>query len=164
MAIGDLVPWNWGRRVAPVRREERPFLALQREMNRIFDDFMSGEPFAAVERMGAFTPRVDVRDEERELIVTAELPGLEEKDVELSLTEDSLTIRGEKRAEREERDGGRGVYVERSYGAFERVIPMAQEIDEAKVEATFRNGVLTVTLPKLKEGRGASRKISIKKS
>lgn len=168
MAITDLVPWKWGEKNVPVKREEEnPFYAMRREMDRLFDNFWGGSglaPFGGfMEQYGAFNPRVDVTENDKEIKVAAELPGLDEKDVEVSLSNDMLTISGEKKAEKE--DKGENYYrLERSYGSFQRVIPLPAEIEADKVEATFKNGVLQITLPKLHPGADVSKKIQIKTS
>lgn len=160
MAITDLVPWKRGKREVPVRREEveSPFYALQREMNQLFDDFFSGfglRPF------GAFTPRVDLTESDKELKVIAELPGLDENDIEVSLAHNTLTISGEKKAETE--DKGKNYYhLERSYGAFQRSIPLPNEVEADKVKADFKKGVLSITLPKTPEAQKRTKKIAIK--
>jgi len=165
MAITDLIPWNRGRRQVPVRREEEhPFLTLQRDMNRLFDEFFGGSwlaPFRTLEEeWSTFYPRVDVAETDAEIKVTAELPGLEPEDFEVSLSEDTLTIRGEKRQEREEK--GRNYYrAERSYGSFQRSIPLPHIIDADKVNAEFSKGVLTVSLPKI-AAREDRKKIVVK--
>lgn len=162
MAIRDLVPRR--RRGAIVREEERPIEAFQREMNRLFDEFMSGSWPALYrgleERWPAFAPRVDVTETENELHISAELPGIDAKDVDVSISKDMLTIRGEKREEQEEK--GRNYYrTERSYGSFQRMISLPAEVDSDKVEATFKNGVLSITLPKTVEARHQT-KIAVK--
>lgn len=163
MTINDLVPWKWGEKKVPVRREveENPFYMMQREMDRLFNGFFDRNfemtPFG--ESFGAFTPSVDVTENDKELTVSAELPGLAEKDIEVSLTRDVLTIRGEKKAEKE--DKGDNYYrMERSYGSFQRSIPLPTRVDADKVDATFKNGVLTITLPKTEAQ--TLKKISIK--
>ncbi|HQP29278.1 MAG TPA: Hsp20/alpha crystallin family protein, partial [Syntrophales bacterium] len=99
--------------------------------------------------------------DEKEVVVKAELPGIDEKDLDVSLSEHALTIKGEKKEEKE--DQGKGYYrMERSYGSFHREIPLPASIDAKKVEAAFKNGLLTVTLPKTEEARKADRKISVK--
>ncbi len=108
---------------------------------------------------GPFAPEVDVTEKEGELRVCVELPGVDEKDIDLSLSEDALTVRGEKKAEKEEKERGRH-YVERTYGAFERRIPLPCEIAPDKANASFKNGVLTVTLPKSAKASSA-KKIAI---
>jgi HSP20 family protein len=153
MAITDLIPWNRGKRQVSVQREERePFLALQREMNQLFDDFWGGSwltPFGMSEReWPVFSPQVDVVETDTEVKVQAELPGLEEKDFEVSVSQDTLTIRGEKKQEKEEK--GRNYYrAERSYGSFQRSIPLPRTVDTDRVSAEFSKGVLTISLPKV---------------
>jgi HSP20 family protein len=162
MPITDLIPW---RKKQPVRqeeerslqREDHPLLTLQRDMNRLFDDFFGGralEPFGAFgEGWDAFSPQVDVVETDKEIRVSAELPGLDDKDIEVSLSHDVLTISGEKRQEEQER--GRDYYrAERSYGSFRRSIPLPAEVDADKVDAVFRKGVLTITLSKMAEAKG----------
>jgi len=168
MAITDLVPWKWGEKNVPVKREgENPFYAMRQEMDRLFDDFWGGSGLAPLggfmERYSVFNPRVDVTENDKEIKVATELPGLDEKDVEVSLSNDMLTISGEKKAEKE--DKGENYYrLERSYGSFRRAIPLPTEIEADKVEATFKNGVLQITLPKLHPGEGMRQKIQIKTS
>lgn len=155
----------------PVRREEGrdPFLALRERMDRLMEDFFGGfeawpsrwaiSPFEW--RMGAFTPSLDVRDEGDQIRIEAELPGMSEKDVEISMTGDAIVIKGEKRQEAEEKE--KNYYrMERSYGSFERTVPLPVDVDRDKVEARFRNGVLDITLPKTQEAVAATKKIPIK--
>ena len=151
MAIRDLIPWtNRGREVTASRGEpHNPFLTLHREMNRLFDDFSRGFdlPMLGGDRfldraMG--WPNIEVSETDKEIKIAAELPGIEQKDVEVELANGVLSIRGEKKTETE--DKGR-LFSERYYGRFERRIPV-DDIEEDKVSASFKNGVLTVTLPK----------------
>ncbi len=168
MSIRDLVPWNWGKKNVPVRRQEveDPFRELQRRMNRIFDDFwgdFSLAPFgmSALSGWGDFAPRVEVKETDKEITVIAELPGMDEKDIELILADGALTLEGEKKHENVgEKDGMQ--YSECSYGSFRRVVPLPCEIDEDKVAAEFRNGILTVTLPKSAQARERCRRIEVK--
>lgn len=166
MTIKNLLPSIWNRETAPVwREEERSFFPLQREMNRIFDDFFRGwdltPPGAAEGRFGFFQPSIDVKQNENEIAVKAELPGLDEKDIEVLLTDDALTIRGEKREEKEEK-GKTYYHMERSYGSFNRVIPLPAGVDQKKVQAQFKNGVLSITLQKTQEAKAKGKKIPIK--
>ncbi len=153
MPITDLIPWNRGRRQVQVRREEEdPFFGFQHDMNRLFDDFWRGSwltPYGASEKeWSMFNPQIDVVETDTEVKVQAELPGLEEKDFEVSITQDTLTIRGEKKQEKEEK--GRNYYrAERSYGSFQRMIPLPRTVDPDKVSAEFSKGVLTISLPKV---------------
>ena len=120
-------------------------------MNRLFDTFFGRfdlEPFGAFhEGWDAFSPRVDVVETDQEIVVSADLPGLDDKDIVVSLSRDALTVSGEKKQEKEEKD--RNYHrVERSYGSFRRSIPLPCEVDDGKVDAVFQKGVLTITLPK----------------
>jgi HSP20 family protein len=168
MSVRDLIPWGRERIQAPslFREDERdPFLSLHREVNRLFDDvfrsFDTGLPsFSRLSAAGAGRwPSVEVSDGEKEIRVTAEVPGLEEKDVEVLLDDGVLTLKGEKRSETEDKDRH---FSERFYGRFERRIPLGYEIDEDKVDARFKNGVLTVTLPKTAKALSQARRIAIK--
>jgi len=150
MALKDLIPWNRGRDVT-VRRTEAPspFLSLQLEMNRLFDEAFRGfdlAPFGISDRFfgGASWPSIEVAETGKEIKVTADLPGLDEKDIDVHLADDVLTISGEKHAETEDKDR---LFSERYYGRFVRRIPL-EDVDENKVTASFKKGVLTVTLPK----------------
>ena len=170
MPITDLIPWK---KKEPAQQEEEhalqradhPLLTFQQEMNRLFDDFFgrsSVAPFGELgEGWGLFSPRVDVAETEKEIVVSAELPGLDDEDIDVSLSRDMLTITGEKKQEKEKK--GRNYYrVERSYGSFRRSVPLPAEVDTGKVDAVFRKGVLTITLPKTAEAK-ARKRIAIKK-
>jgi HSP20 family protein len=153
MAIRDLIPWNRGRDVGIRRGDEfAPFLTLHREVNRLFDDVFRGfdlAPFGMAGRMLDFDratgwPRIEVSQTETDTKVTAELPGLDEKGVEVELANGVLIIKGENKTEREDENR---LFSERYYGRFERRIAV-HDVDEDKVSASFKHGVLTVTLPK----------------
>lgn len=163
MAMRDLVPWSRGRDVSIRRGEDSPFLTFHREMNRLFDDVFRGfnlTPFGSdrfFERVGGSWPSVEVSETEREIKVTAELPGLDEKDVKLELANGILAIAGEKKTETEDKDR---LFSERYYGRFERRIPV-EDVDEDKISAAFKNGVLTVTLPKVAQAQSKVKRIAI---
>ncbi len=169
MNMRDLIPWNRGSGSNQPQsgfqtpsvfgnEGESPFLALHREMNRLFDDaFRSFDSPALFGRMPAW-PSVEVSDTDREVRVSAELPGLNENDVEVLLEDGGLTIRGEKKAEFEDKERQ---FSERFYGRFERRIPLGFEPEEDKVNAAIRNGVLTVTAPKTEEAQRKTRRIRI---
>jgi HSP20 family protein len=157
MTLRDLTPWRQGRR----RSYPNPFNVLREEMSGLFEDFFREfdlEPFGEGRRM--FSPRVDVSESEKEITVSAELPGLEEKDIDVSITKDALTVRGEKKDEREEKNGGR-YHAERFYGAFSRTIPLPAEIDRDAVKATYKKGVLTMRLPKTAAIGKETRKVKV---
>jgi HSP20 family protein len=160
----ELIPWTRGREVTSGRRVEHPLVAFQREMDRLFEDFWRGfdlPAFGGPERIaGSVSPRIGISEKDDQIVVSAELPGLDEKDVEVTLTDNVLSIRGEKKLEKEEKERGY-TYTERSYGSFERRIPLDVEVLSDKVSATFKNGVLTVTLPKSPEERKHVRHIPV---
>jgi HSP20 family protein len=161
MSVRDLIPWGRSNNRAPsvYRDDDRsPFLSLHREMNRMFDDFFRDFDMRLPMAAGGQWPQLDVAETDKEVTVTAELPGIEEKDVELLLEDGVLTLKGEKRAETEDKDRQ---FSERYYGRFERRIPLDAEVQADKVEANFKNGVLTVTLPKDPEAQPKARRIAI---
>jgi len=136
----DLVQWR------PFREVSR----LRREMDRLWDEYFGPgrralQPFEEV-----WTPAVDVSETGDKVTVKAEIPGLEAKDIDISIVGDTLTIKGEKKAEREEK-GENFHLVERSYGSFSRTLKLPTAVDADKVEATYKNGVLTITCPKKEE-------------
>jgi len=143
---------------------ERPFLPIQREMNRLFGDFFGDfglEPFGRVRESG-FEPSIDVWEDDEKIHVKAELPGLGEKDIAVTLTPGVLSIRGEKKEEKEEKDDDYW-YKETSYGSFQRSIALPEGINQEKVEAKFKNGVLNIEIPWLEDAR-AGKKITVKTS
>lgn len=144
--------------------EDSPFVSLRREMERVFDEFWKGFPSWRLSEQivpDTFSLRVDVTDNEDELKVAAEVPGMEERDIDVTLTNDTVTIKGEKKSEEEEKT--KDYYrMERSYGSFVRTIPLPAEIDTAKVQASLKKGVLTITLPKTAKAIKETKKISVK--
>jgi HSP20 family protein len=164
MAIKDLIPWNnRGREVGLQRGTDiHPFFELHREMNRMFDDVFRGfdlAPFGLTSRAldGLGWPQVDIDETDKEVRITAELPGLDEKDVSLEIANGVLSISGEKKTESEDKARR---FSERYYGRFERRIPL-QDVEEDKASAAFKNGVLTITVPKSPEAKTNVRRIAI---
>ena len=162
MAMRDLIPWgNRQTSSAPALWRDNdfsPIASLRREMDRLFDDMFRSPAFGSFGGgFGTMTswPSLDVKDNEREVIVTAEVPGMTDKDVELLLDNGTLTIRGEKKGEKDERG-----YSERWYGRFERQVPLPSSVDEEHCRAEFHDGLLTVTLPKV-EGAESRKRIPI---
>ena len=140
--IKELVPAGQGKETPPARREEEyPLFSLQRDVNRLFEDFFRGfdlRPLRmAEEKWSGFSPKMDLEETEKEYRITAELPGMEEKDKSF-------------------------YHMERSYGSFQRTVPLPEGIDVNKVDADFKNGVLTVKLPKTVEAKTKSKKVPIK--
>ena len=158
-----MAPWRWGRDVALRREaEENPIVSFQKAINTLFDDFFRGVDFGPLETgMAKFNPRVDMAEDDKSITITAELPGLDEKDIEINLSKDILTIKGEKKEEKEEK-GKERYYMERSFGSFQRMISIPSEVDTSKVDATFKKGVLNITLPKQAKAKEAQKKIQIK--
>ena len=167
MSIKEMMPWRHGKHV-PVRRvdTENAFEALQRRIDRMFEDFRHGLDFdtlaAPFGEEGGFEhslPRVDVAETDDEVQVTADLPGMEEKDIEVTLSDHSVTIRGEKTTESEEK---KSYYLkERTYGSFHRIVPLPEGADLDKAKAVFKKGVLTVTIPKTAEAKSSVRKVAV---
>jgi HSP20 family protein len=152
MAIRDLIPWSRQESRVPERTGEsadqhHPLLSLHRDVNRLFDDVFRGFGVPALGGWGRSLewPSVELAETDNEIRVTAELPGMDEKGVDISVHEHVLSIRGEKRSETEDKDRG---YSERSYGRFERHIGLPRGVEEDRASATFKNGVLTIVLPK----------------
>lgn len=150
-------------------------MGLREEMDRLFDDFFTSFPFGGARRrrlaadpwrrvQGVFEatfPAVDVSEDEGSYRITAELPGMEEKDIELAVVRDVLTLKGEKKEQRETREEN-AIVSERRYGSFQRSFPLPEDADVSGIEASFKNGVLTVTLPRKAEAQASRRKIDIK--
>lgn len=156
MNLRNLIPWGWNRhrQLSRFADHESPFLALHREMNRMFDEFM--RDFAVPGRMGTSWPHIEVSETDDELKIVAELPGLEERDINVTLEDDVLTLRGEKSLEK-----NGTLYSERWEGAFERSIPVGQDVDAEKAKASFKNGVLTIRLPKRPEAQRRVKRIAV---
>jgi HSP20 family protein len=154
MNVKSLIPWRKSRSLEGHRLGEHasPFLAFHREMNRMFDDFLRDMDG----RTGSAWPQIELSETPDELRVVAELAGLEQRDVDMTLDEGVLTLKGQKRLEK-----NATVYSERWEGAFERMIPVGQDVDPDKVKASFKNGVLTIRLPKKPEAQRQVRRISI---
>ncbi|MGZ5927173.1 MAG: Hsp20/alpha crystallin family protein [Rhizomicrobium sp.] len=151
-----------------------PFETLRREVDRIFENFNRDlwrspfsrsvfdiEPLWRRELTLAATPAVDIVEKDGAFEVTAELPGMDEKNIEVKLDNGGLTIRGEKQEEKEEKQKGYHLQ-ERSYGSFERYFAVPEGVDTDKIEASFKKGVLTVTLPKKPEAQKPAKKIDVK--
>jgi HSP20 family protein len=162
MGFRDLIPWTKGQQLSTGQEALDPFLTLHREMNRLFDDVFRG--FGPPCRIGSPLmegqfgwPRLEFSETDKAVTVSAELPGLSEKDVQVEIINGILSIRGEKKSER----GDESKFVsERYYGSFERQIPL-EGVEEDKAQAEFRNGVLTVTLPKSEQSSRHVKRIAI---
>ena len=153
MNVQSLIPWAGSDRVqSPMGpAEQDPFLALHRDVNRLFDQaFRNFAGTSLAERLAGAGgwPSIEIRDADDAIRVEAEVPGMREEDMEILLDDNMLTLRGERRSEIEDKDRR---FTERFYGRFERRIPLDYTVEADKVSADFRDGVLTVTLPKSEE-------------
>jgi HSP20 family protein len=153
MALSDFLPTKRGK--GGLERRGAGWsdrTTLQREMNRMFDDFFSGmdiSPFRMMEEpMSRFAPSIDIKETSGKIKITAELPGMDEKDISVSLQDDCLLISGERKEEKKD-EGEEYYHRELSYGSFRRMIPLTAQVDADKVEAKFSKGVLKIILPKI---------------
>jgi HSP20 family protein len=157
MGLTDLMPWARQRPLTtPTSDMSDPLLALQTSMNRIFDDFSNSFGWPARPAGAGTWPRMAVSETPTEVKVTADLPGMDEKDIQLSLQDGVLTLKGETKSESET-----PLYSERWHGQFRRSVQLGPDIDPERVGAAFTNGVLTVTLPKKPEAQSAAKRIQI---
>jgi len=149
----------------------QPFETLRKEIDHLFDNFSFGAPTSRLFniepwfRHGAalvgMAPAIDIAEKDKAYEVTAELPGLDEKDIDVAVSDNVLTIKGEKKEEKEEKE--KSYYLsERRYGAFQRSLELPSGVDAGRIEAQFAKGVLTITLPKTAEAQKKQRKIDVK--
>ena len=186
MDIKKLAPWNWFKKeeegageIVPVQhsraREQgyplyNPVIQLHQEIDRIFDNvfrgfglspFGFGKPLLPRMAEGMLKPTLDLGATDKEYTITMEIPGVNGKDIKLEIANDTLTIRGEKKQEKEEKE--RNYYrMERSYGSFQRVLSLPEDADHDGVKAEFRQGVLTVTMPRKKLPESDVKRIEVK--
>jgi HSP20 family protein len=157
MALRSMIPWG----------REHGLAGLQQSINQLFETIQSSWPVAASEPWSGvgLVPRVDVRESDEVIYVDAELPGLADKDVTVTLSAqgDAVSIRGEHQAEREHK-GQHAWRTERFLGSFERSVPLPCSVDRDRVAATFKNGVLTIEMPKSAEARKATKRIPVRAS
>lgn len=168
-------PWNWFKKEdeakqVPVQVQhpsrEYPLDRLHFEMNQLFDSFFRGFPTSLSPKdfrspwEGLMRPQVDIAENTKGYTITVEVPGVEEEDMELTLSDGTLTIRGEKQYEKEGKDK-QYHRVERSYGAFQRVLSLPHDADENEVKAQFKNGVLTIAVGKTVQAKSSVKKIAI---
>jgi len=162
----DLLPWRKKKQTSLTRAERRddnPFLALHREINELFDEFFGemNNRFAWLPSGGlrgdAWALNVDVSENDKELVVTADVPGMDEKDIEVELSDGLLSIKGERKEERDEKKDAYHL-TERSYGVFQRTIPLPGELLEDQAKAKFKKGVLTVSIPKSPDAKRNTRR------
>jgi HSP20 family protein len=164
MSVRELL--HLGKNV-PVARGSNPIVAFQDEVNKLFNDFFGDVSlpswFRGRESALAVSPAMDVTENDKEFKVTAELPGMDAKDVQISCAEGYVTIKGEKKQESKEENEGY-FRQERSYGSFQRVIALPDTANLDKAEASFKNGVLALSVPKKAGAQSKERKIEIKQA
>ena len=149
-----LIPW----------KEKHPLVELRDEIDHIFDNFFGRGRKGEIEgwqSSGLRSPAVDMEETDKQIIVKAEMPGLEPNDFHISLTENTLTIKGEKKEEKEEKKRNYHM-VERRYGSFYRSIPLPCSVETDKVEASYKKGILEITLPKAKAARVKQINVNVK--
>ncbi|MFZ5569295.1 MAG: Hsp20/alpha crystallin family protein [Thermodesulfobacteriota bacterium] len=158
--FSELIPWKRKNQMVS-RQPENTFNELQQRMDGFFDNVFPRGWMTSDGLMdtAGLLPRLDVREEKKKIIVEAEMPGVDSKDIDVSLDGRLLKIKAEKR--QESQDEGKGFFCsERSYGCYQRTVELPAEVDDAKVEATYKKGVLTIELKKVKESE--TRKIEVK--
>jgi HSP20 family protein len=147
------------------QRRGSEVVTLRNDVNRLFDEFLGDFGLTPVlfeeDRLMSFVPQVDVSETDTEIRVSAEMPGMDEKHIEIDLDDSALTIKGEKKDEHEEKTA-KSYHLERSFGSFQRIIPLPVKVESSKAKAVFKKGVLYVTLPKVQGEIGRSRKLEIK--
>lgn len=186
MDIKKMVPWNWfkkeeensGKGVSAYTERGReavfpayhPMMRLHQEIDRMFDEFHRGfgwpfnnfdEPFRNPMAVGLLKPTLDISAGDTEYAITVEVPGVDEKDIQLELVNDTLNIRGEKKQEKEEKDKD-FCRIERSYGSFHRVLSLPEDADQDGIQAVFKNGVMKITIPRKALPQAETKKIAIK--
>lgn len=172
MTETNKVPAKNGTGSAVAARGWQPFETLKQEVDRLFDEFdggfwrsplrrsLLGEPLSRLREMAA-APAVDIAEKDGIYEITAELPGMEEKDIDISVANGVLTIKGEKKEEKEEKRKDYHL-SERRYGSFERSFGVPDGVDGDKISASFKKGVLTIVLPKTPDAQKQQKKIAVK--
>ncbi|HSI83571.1 MAG TPA: Hsp20/alpha crystallin family protein [Candidatus Methylacidiphilales bacterium] len=187
MNLEKLNPWNWFRKEeeqprhnggnsnspVPVQQQSQsglssyPLMPLHQEIDRVFDNFLRGFGSALPRDdffgrgLSLIKPQVDIAENSKNYTIRVEIPGVEKEDIHLLVEDDTLIISGEKRQEKQE-DGGSYHRIERSYGSFRRLISLPADADSEHIQADFRQGVLTVTLPRLAQvNTSATRQIPV---
>jgi HSP20 family protein len=185
MDLKKLAPWNWFKKeeemdhAVPVKHSDRggyfpersydPTLPIHRDIDRLFDHFWRGfSPlamgssgfFPSLGETGILKPKVDLSASEQEYLLTVEIPGVSEKDVAVDVSGNTMTIKGEKKQEKEEKD--KNYYrIERIYGSFQRVLSLPDDVDQESIKANFKNGVLSITMPRKALPKGEVKQIQV---
>ena len=152
----ELTTWKPLREVTPLRDFEK----MRREMDRLWDSFFEGGLRRRTEEAGEWLPSLDLAETKDGIIVKAEVAGMDPKDIDISLSDGMLTIKGEKKQEKEEKEADYHL-VERSYGAFTRSVRLPSEVQSDKISASYKNGILKITLPKSEKAKKKEIKIKV---
>jgi HSP20 family protein len=168
MNIGSLIPWRDSKPSTPDLRSDAldPFVSFRRDVDRMFDDFFSGFGRNLNARSNTWqdvVPTIDLSEDDKEVVIMAELPGLDDKDFEVAVSGDVLTLKGEKKSEHTQQNGN-AAYTERRFGSFSRSVRLPFEVKDEHVEATYNKGVLSVRVPKPADLQRPARRIEIKKA
>jgi len=156
-----LLPSVWGRGTLSTEDKNDPFHAFHRDIDRMFEDFGRSWRLPSIaERETLLSPAIDVSETDDAIEVSAELPGIDEKDIEVEVADNLLTIKGEKKSEKKEKKKDYHL-VERSYGSFQRSVPLPYEVNPDKVTAKFTKGVLKVTMPKPPQAKEKAKKVKV---
>ncbi len=152
----ELTVWKPSKQLARLGDFEK----MRREMDRMWNSFFEGRPRLIVEEEGEWLPALDLAESSNEFVVKAEIPGLDPKDIDISLSDNMLTIKGEKKEEREEKEENHH-FIERIYGSFARSIQLPAEVNHQKITTSYKNGVLKIHLPKSEEAKKKEVKIKV---
>lgn len=162
MNFSSLMPWTSDRETSETKRRQEPVRYLHNEMNRLFDEVFRdfGMPMRAGALFGgSFHPTMDLSEHDDDYVIRAELPGMEQKDIDVSLADGVLTVSGEKKQEDNREENGHS-HHESSWGQFQRRMLLPGAVKEDQIEASFKNGVLSIRLPKAEDSK--ARRIDIK--
>jgi len=174
MALNYLIPRNKRHSISKRDEFSHPLLSFQQELNKMFEEFFNSEdsfgdlsmfPMGVGEKSwDPLTPRVDLSETEKDVIVSMELPGICEEDIDVSIKDNALTVSGEKKQERDSEEKDKGWYrLERHFGSFSRTVPLPTRVKDSEAEATFKNGVLTISIPKEDSETSTAHRISVRK-
>jgi HSP20 family protein len=152
----ELTTWKPFRDLAPFSDFDR----MRREMDRLWDSFVDGTVERRAKEESVWLPSVDVSETKNDLVIKAELPGMDPKDIDITLSDGHLMIKGQKKHEKEEKDEDYH-FVERSYGSFVRAVHLPKEVKHDKINASYKNGVLKIVLPKSEEAKTKEVKIKV---
>lgn len=152
----ELTTWRPFRGLTPFKEFDR----MRREMDRLWESFFEGGLRGRTEEIGEWVPSLDLVETKNDLVVKAEVPGMEPNDIDISLSDGVLTIKGEKKQEKEEKEADYHL-IERCYGAFTRSLRLPKEVQSDKISASYKDGILKVILPKSEEAKKKEIRIKV---